>query len=283
MPIGVNSEGGTMKEQIKQIIADTQDELRAKSLVREYLQARILQFLQESGSFRNWIFHGGTALRFLYKIPRYSEDLDFALRQRSDSLDFSAVIKIICRKFESEAYQVETKAKEVRTVKSAFIRFPGLLFELGLSLRQTEKFSIKIELDCNPPAGGVVETSIIRRYATLHILHYDKASFLSGKIHAILNRAYTKGRDLFDIFWYLSDPAWPNPNIKFLNNALRQTKWEGSEITKKNWLQVISKKVDTIDWDRIVEDVRPFIERTLDLDMLTRENILKLLRSKENI
>lgn len=272
-----------MKEQIKQIIADTQDELRAKSLVREYLQARILQFLQESGSFRNWIFNGGTALRFLYKIPRYSEDLDFALRQRSDSLDFSAVIKNICRQFESEAYQVETKAKEVRTVKSAFIRFPGLLFELGLSPRQTEIFSIKIELDINPPAGGVVETTIVRRYVALHILHYDKASFLSGKLHAILNRAYTKGRDLFDIFWYLSDPTWPNPNFKFLNNALRQTKWEGDEITENNWYQVISKKVATIDWDRIVEDVRPFIERSLDLDMLTRENILKLLRSKKNI
>ena len=269
-----------MKEQIKQIIADTSDKLQAKSLVREYLQARILQFLQESGSFRSWIFHGGTALRFLYKIPRYSEDLDFALRQRSDSLDFSAVIKIICGQFESEAYQVETKAKEVRTVNSAFIRFPGLLFELGLSPRQTGKFSIKIELDSNPPAGSVVETTIVRRYVTLHILHYDKASFLSGKLHAIFNRAYTKGRDLFDIFWYLSDPAWPSPNIEFLNNALKQTHWEGSEITEKNWHQVTGEKLATIDWDRAVEDVRPFIERTPDLDMLTRENILKLLRSK---
>ncbi len=272
-----------MKEQIKQIIADTSDNLQAKSIVREYLQARILQFLQESGSFRSWIFHGGTALRFLYKIPRYSEDLDFALRQNSDSLDFSAVIKTICGQFESEAYQVETKAKEVRTVNSVFIRFPGLLFELGLSPRQTEKFSIKVELDSNPPAGGVVETTIVRRYVALHLFHYDKASFLSGKLHAILNRAYTKGRDLFDIFWYLSDPTWPSPNIEFLNNALKHTNWAGSEITEKNWHKVIGEKLATIDWDRAVEDVRPFIERTPDLDMLTRENILKLLRSKENI
>jgi len=272
-----------MKEQIKQIIAETPDKLQAKSLVREYLQARILQFLQESGAFRSWIFHGGTALRFLYRIPRYSEDLDFALRQSSDSMDFSAVIKIICGQFESEAYQVETKAKEIRAAKSAFIRFPGLLFELGLSPRQTEKFSIKIELDSNPPAGGVFETTIVRRYVTLHIFHYDKASFLSGKLHAILNRAYTKGRDLFDIFWYLSDPNWPSPNIEFLNNALKQTDWAGPKITAKNWLQIIGNKVATIDFDRAVDDVRPFIERTPDLDMLTRENILKLLKSKENI
>ena len=269
-----------MKEQIKQIISDTTDNLQAKSLVREYLQARILQFLQESGSFQSWIFHGGTALRFLYRIPRYSEDLDFSLKQPVDSLDFSAVIKIICRQFESEAYQVETKVKEGRTVKSAFIRFSGLLYELGISPRQTEKFSVKIVMDSDPPAGGVVETTIVRRYVTLNIFHYDKASFLSGKLHAILNRSYTKGRDLFDIFWYLSDPVWPTPNIKFLNNALKQTSWKGAEITEKNWHQVIDDKLATIDWDRAVEDVRPFIERPSDLDILTKENMHKLLRSK---
>ncbi|MFC2161205.1 nucleotidyl transferase AbiEii/AbiGii toxin family protein [Acidobacteriota bacterium] len=272
-----------MKERLKQIIAEIPEKLQAKSLVREFLQSRILQFLQESGAFRSWIFHGGTALRFLYRIPRYSEDLDFALKKGSDSPDFSAVIKIICKQFETEAYQVEIKTKEVRAVKSAFIHFPDLLFELGLSSHQTEKISIKIDLDSNPPDGGVFETTVIRHYVTLHLFHYDKASFLSGKLHAILNRAYTKGRDLFDIFWYLSDPNWPSPNIVFLNNALNQTDWSGPEINKNNWHQIIEKKVATLDWDRAINDVHPFIERTSDLNMLTRENIQKLLRSRKDI
>ena len=272
-----------MREQIKQIIAETSDNLQARNFVREYLQARILQFLQEAGLFRTWIFHGGTALRFLYRIPRYSEDLDFALEKADPAMDYSSHLSKVCRLFESEAYVVEVKTKEIRAVKSAFIRFPGLLYELGLSPRQTEKFSIKIEVDSNPPEGGTVATTIVRRYVTLHLLHYDKASLLSGKLQAILNRPYTKGRDLYDIYWYLSDPFWPDPNLEYFNKGLRQTGWSGPEITKKNWTQIVEEKVASIDWDKAVEDVKPFIERAEDLKLLTRENVLNILKAKKNI
>lgn len=271
-----------MKEQIKQIIAETPDRLRARSLVREYLHARILQFLQESSLFRTWIFHGGTALRFLYMLPRYSEDLDFALERTDASLDFSVSISNVRRWFESEAYRVETNINERRVVKSAFILFPGLLYELDLSSHQSEALSIKIELDSKPPTGGVVETSIVRRYVVLHVLHYDKASLLSGKLHAILDRPYVKGRDLFDIYWYLSNPAWPVPNIKFLNEALSQTHWKGPEITEDNWALVTEERLASVDWRKAVEDVRPFIERIADLRMMTKENVLKLLKTKDS-
>ena len=271
-----------MKEQIKQIIAETPDRLRARSLVREYLHARILQFLQESSLFRTWIFHGGTALRFLYMLPRYSEDLDFALERTDASLGFSVSISNVRRWFESEAYRVETNINERRVVKSAFIRFPGLLYELDLSPHQSEALSIKIELDSKPPTGGVVETSIVRRYVVLHVLHYDKASLLSGKLHAILDRPYVKGRDLFDIYWYLSNPEWPVPNIKFLNEALSQTHWKGPEITEDNWALVTEERLASVDWRKAVEDVRPFIERIADLRMMTKENVLKLLKTKNS-
>lgn len=271
-----------MKEQIKQIIAETPDRLRARSLVREYLHARILQFLQESSLFRTWIFHGGTALRFLYMLPRYSEDLDFALERTDASLDFSVSISNVRRWFESEAYRVETNINERRVVKSAFILFPGLLYELDLSSHQSEALSIKIELDSKPPTGGVVETSIVRRYVVLHVLHYDKASLLSGKLHAILDRPYVKGRDLFDIYWYLSNPAWPVPNIKFLNEALSQTHWKGPEITEDNWALVTEERLASVDWRKAVQDVRPFIERIADLRMMTKENVLKLLKTKDS-
>lgn len=271
-----------MKEQIREIISETSDRMQARNFVREYLQARTLQFLQEAGVFRTWIFHGGTALRFLYRIPRYSEDLDFALEKANPDLDFSSQLAKLHRSFESEAYKVEVKTKEVRTVKSAFIRFPGLLYELDLSLRQTEKFSIKIKVDSNPPEGGTVESTIVRRYVALHLLHHDKASLLSGKLQAVLNRPYTKGRDLYDIFWYLSDPEWPHPNLEYTNNGLRQTGWTGPEITRQNWTQVLEEKLESIDWSRVIDDVEPFIERAQDLKMLTKENILHLLKSKRN-
>jgi len=269
-----------MKEQIKQIIAPAPNKYLARNRVREYCQARILQFLQERGVFTSWIFHGGTALRLLHLLPRYSEDLDFALLNTASPLDFCEVIAHVRRSFEAESYSVSLKIKDSGSVRSAFIRLPGLLHELDLSPQRDEVLSIKIEVDGNPPPGGMTETSIVRRHVVLHVLHYDKASMLSGKLHAVLMRPYFKGRDLYDLFWYMSDPSWPEPNYRFLNEALRQTRWPGSEITASNWVIQIADRLKNIDWQKAVDDVRPLIERESDVLQLTKENVLKLLESR---
>jgi len=86
--------------------------------------------------------------------------------------------------------------------------------------------SVKVELDTRPPAGAGFETRRVRRFVLLNLLHYDKASLFAGKLHAVLMRKYTKGRDLFDPAWYLSDPDWPEPNLPLLNNALQQSGWQ---------------------------------------------------------
>lgn len=266
-----------MKEEIRQIVTDTADPLQSRNRVREYLQARILQSLQERGVFRSWVLHGGTALRFLYRLPRYSEDLDFSLYQPNEAEHFEEAVSKIRHWFESEAYQMDLRIRTSRTVKSARIGFPGLLHEVGLSPRRTQTMSINIELDSRPPAGGKTETSVIRRYIMLNLFHYDKPSLLSGKLHALLTRPYIKGRDLYDIFWYLSDSSWPEPNIAFLNKALNQTGWSGPEIDHKNWTEVLTRRLKIMDWDLAVEDVRPFLERAGDIKLLTRDNVLKLL------
>lgn len=67
----------------------------------------------------------------------------------------------------------------------------------------------------------------MRRHVTLRLHHHDRAALLAGKLHALLQRPYTKGRDLYDLIWYLSDSAWPAPNLTLLNAALRQTGWGG--------------------------------------------------------
>jgi len=270
-----------MKEHIKQLIAAAPDKWRARNLVREYCQARILQFLQEEAAFRSWIFHGGTALRFLHLLPRYSEGLDFALSGPAARLDFAGIVAGVRAAFEAEAYRARADINDARPGKSAFIGFPGLLHELGLSSRPAETLSVNIELDTRPPAGGKKETSVFRRFVLLNVLHYDKASFLSGKLHAILARPYVKGRDLFDLFWYLSDRLWPEPNMLFLNSALKQTKWKGPEMTASNWTSLVAGRIDEVDWKRAVEDVRPFIERPSDLELMTKETVLKLLKNRE--
>lgn len=269
-----------MKDYLKEQIAPIEDRNLAACIVREYLQARILETLQENGAFSTWVFVGGTALRFLYGMSRFSEDLDFSLSQAGQDDAFVGRMKTAKARFESENYNVTVKVKEQKTVKSAFIKFSGLLYELGLSPMTTQTVSIKVEIDTNPPAGAGLQTSIIRKHILLNLQHYDKPSLLAGKLHALLMRNYVKGRDIYDLMWYLSDRTWPGPNLLLLNNALRQTQWQGPQITADNWCAQTSNRLRTFDWDKVVADVKPFIEKKTELDLLSKENILSLLEAR---
>jgi predicted nucleotidyltransferase component of viral defense system len=266
-----------MKDYLKQLLENTPNNTLARCIVREYVQARLLQCLQDSGAFETWAFVGGTSLRFLYAMPRFSEDLDFSLCRIGAPDAFIERMKKAKSTLADEDYVVTIKAKDEKNVKSAFVKLEGLLFELGLSPHPSEILSVKVELDTNPPAGARMETSIIRRHCLLNLQRYDKSSLLAGKLHALLSRSYVKGRDMYDLVWYLSDRTWPEPNLEFLNNALRQTGWTGPEITSANWKQEIRSRIAQYDWNQVVLDVSPFLERPQDVKMLTKTSVMALL------
>ena len=268
-----------MKEDLKSRVQASWTPTEARNRVREYLQARILSSLQRSGAMVPLAFQGGTALRFLYSIRRYSEDLDFALERPDRGYDFQSYLGALRSDLQREGYTIDVKASDQRVVHNAFIRFPGLLFELELSPHPNEVFSVKLEVDTNPPSGAVLATTLVRRHVTLNLQHHDPASLLSGKLHAILQRPYPKGRDYYDLLWYLSDPSWPAPNLVLLNNALRQTGWTGPEVTDHSWRELVFERVRTADWARIVADVQPFLQDPLEGEFLTVE-ILTLLLSQ---
>lgn len=269
-----------MREYLADLVRASPTPARGRNLAREYLQARILGSLQRAGGMIPLAFHGGTALRFLYGIPRYSEDLDFALEGNRSGYDFRACLSAIRSELAAEGYAIELRVNDRKVVHSGFVRFAGLLFELDLSSRRTEAFSVKIEVDTNPPAGAVLATTLTRRHVLLHLQHHDRGSLLAGKLHAILSRPYTKGRDVFDLAWYLSDPDWPTPNLTMLDNALRQTGWTEPSPSEANWREMVRKRLQALAWDRVVADVRPFLEPAADLSLLTRENVMRLLEMR---
>ncbi len=191
--------------------------------VREYLQARILLALQEAGAMIPFACQGGTALRFLFDLPRFSEDLDFALERPDRSrFDLEPLEGRITAQLRREGYEVSTRARTDGAVESLQLAFPGLLHEAGLSPHASQRLTIRIEVDTSPPAGAGLATTIVRRHALLHLQHHDRPSLLAGKLHAVLQRSWAKGRDLFDLFWYLSDRRWPDPNLELLGNALER-------------------------------------------------------------
>ncbi|MDD5370277.1 MAG: nucleotidyl transferase AbiEii/AbiGii toxin family protein [Anaerolineaceae bacterium] len=266
-----------MKDYLAGLVRQTSSPLDGRNLAREYLQARILASLQRSGAMIPLAFHGGSALRFLYSHGRYSEDLDFALEGNRQSYDFRAYLQSIRSELTPEGYQVELKVNDQDTVHNAFVRFPGLLFELGLSPQRSEVLAIKIEVDTNPPQGAGLSTTVVRRFVVLQLHHHDKASLLSGKMLAVLQRPFPKGRDIYDLLWYLSDPTWPPPNLILLNNALAQTNWDDGTLTKDNWKEKVRLRLEKLNWKEIVDDVRPFVGTSFDLNLLTLANLLRVL------
>jgi predicted nucleotidyltransferase component of viral defense system len=267
-----------LKDYLFSLVQKEPNPIRAKNKIREYLQARILSVIQRDGGMIPLAFHGGTALRFLFNLPRFSEDLDFTLEQFRDKYHFHRLIQKIQNEFAPEGYRLSIKASDQKVVHSAFIQFQGLLHEAKLSSHPEEKLSVKIEIDTNPPSGAVLNKTIIRKYVTLQIYHHDKASLFAGKCNAILTRQYVKGRDIFDVFWYLSDPNWPEPNLLFLNEALRQFGWDQPLVHEATWREVLYHKIAHLDWKNVVSDVRPFLENENEIELLTRENILNMLK-----
>jgi len=267
-----------MKERLREILRGRDPGPVARNLVREYLQAKVLEALQRAGAMVPLAFQGGTALRFLYGIRRHSEDLNFALERPGPGYEFRGYLDAIRADLEREGYRVEIgRPSDRKVVHSAFLRFPGLLHEMGLSGHREAALSVKVEVDTRPPRGAALETTVVRRHVLLRLQHHDRASLLAGKLPAILQRPWPKGRDYYDLVWYLSDRDWPAPNLVLLNNALEQTGWSGPALDEATWVEAVRARVRSVKWESLAADVSPLLESPEDRELLTRETVLRLL------
>ena len=177
-------------------------------------------------------------------------------------------------------YDISITYNDEKAVQYAMIKFDKLMHETQISPHRDQKFSVKIEIDTNPPEGAVLKTNIVNKYFLISFLSYDIPSLFAGKLHALLSRKYTKGRDYFDLGWYLS--KWKNitPNISMLQNALNQTNWSGEMPTDDTWRDLIYDVTIGADWQKVEEDVVNFLEDPSDMNIYTKKNMLELIRKK---
>ncbi len=267
-----------MKDILRDILSTAPSGADPRNIAREYLQARILETMQRSGALATLAFHGGTALRFLYRTPRYSEDLDFTLLEGAPPFDLRGAMTRVARDFRAETYDLEIGVKDDSTVHVGRIAFIGLSAELGPSTHPAEKLVIKVAVDTDPPGGATTEISVVRRFVTLRLQHHDRSSLLAGKVNAILTRSWVKGRDLYDLAWYLADPEWPGPNLTLLNNALEQFQHPAAPLTEATWRHAVRARLAEADLAAATADVSPFLERVEDRELPARENLELLLR-----
>ena len=247
------------------------------NIMREYLQAYALRVLYDEGVFRSTAFLGGTALRFLYDLPRFSEDLDFSITKKT-GYSFLDIIKKVKQEFALAGYDISVSYNDKKTVQHAFFKFRGLMYEAGISPLKDQKFSIKIEVDTNPPEGAVLKTYIVNKHFPISFLSYDLGSLFAGKLNALLNRRYTKGRDFFDIGWYLSRWKDLSPNITLLKNGLLQTGWKKELHSEETWREFLCNVIEKTDWEKVKQDVENFLENSSDVNVFSKENVLNLIK-----
>jgi len=243
---------------------------------KEIAQEIVLSGLSRADFFKYAAFQGGTCLRIVHGLNRFSEDLDFVLFQPNLDFKWNQFFHEIDLEFSGYGLRLEVKdrSKAEDTVKKAFLKEHSFGQVLKLIYERTRSdvqvVNIKLEIDTNPPAGSHFETKIIRFPEPFSIVVQDLPSLFAGKIHALLCRDYIKGRDWFDFVWYTSKKI--EVNLSNLQNALiQQGPWKGTDLSiNKNWVdEQLRKKIENIDWNIAKRDVQPFLRgrqlRTLDL------------------
>jgi hypothetical protein len=265
-----------VKEHLLTVVRAAADRGQALNIMREYLQALVLRSFHDSEAFRCLAFVGGTALRFLHRLPRFSEDLDFSLVS-PDGYDGQAWMTTLKRDLTLAGFTPEVTWNDRKTVHTGWVRLRGLLHEAGLSPLVDEKVAIKVEVDTRPPGGGHCERQIVTRHVSFLLQYHDPPSLMAGKLHALLTRRYAKGRDWYDLVWYLSQRPPLTPNLPLLQNALDQTQGV-DRIDARRWMRNVRDRLVETDIKVLVDDVGPFLERPRDVALLTRENLLGLLR-----
>lgn len=179
---------------------------------------------------------GGAALRILYDLRRFSEALDFSL--------------------------INDKGYAFSEINSEI--------ERGMKLN-----GLEIEVDSRPPMGWVLETTLVNKIYLINIAHLDLSSMYATKLHACLFRKYAKGRDFYDLVWYLTKKI--APNFILLNNAIEQTQGKGLCLSDTNFKGFLLDRIGKVDFKVVRSDVDRFLEDKNELKLLDAEVIKSLL------
>lgn len=242
--------------------------------LKEILQEIALYGLANANFFKEAIFHGGSALRILYGLPRFSEDLDFLLKNPNPEFNWEPYMDAIsttCKQYGVRS-EIIDKNRVNNTVKKMFLKDNsiGKIINLSFVHYPAKKLAIKFEIDTNPPLGSNLELKFLEFPLDYSIVAQDLSSSFAGKCHALLCREYVKGRDWYDFAWYVAKKVVPN--FIFLSNALyQQGPWARQEniVTPEWFIETLQKKINSIDWVKAASDVSSFLniqdKKALDL------------------
>lgn len=211
-----------------------------RALIREYLQTKIIALLYDAKESKQISFIGGTSLRLLRGLDRFSEDLNF------DNLGASfprikALFARIAAQLDKEGFAAEYGMKQTNGSAIGDLKFTDLLFQLQISSHRDEKLSVKINYT-TPRTKPDTELIVFTRFGFVqNVLTNTKEVLLAQKIRAIMQRKDPQPRDFYDVIWFLSRNV--HPDMKILRLLGIQTETAAFAQLKKMFEQKIKPQL----------------------------------------
>lgn len=263
--------------------------------LKEIFQEIALLGLWRAKFFEHAAFYGGTALRIVYGLDRFSEDMDFSLRVPDEHFSLSKYNQAIVDELAAFGFDVsvETKRKTTRSaIESAFIK-ANTIKQL-LTIKSTDEvlnthhmhvIKIKMEVDTNPPSGFTTEAKRLLLPIPFSVLTYSQQDLFAGKLHALLCRKWQnriKGRDWYDYYWYISRHIVVN--LSHLQKRLVQSHhWDEKEaLSHDELVNLIECKISEINFDDAKKDVVDFLKDKSAVDLWSPQffiDVTKRLKS----
>jgi predicted nucleotidyltransferase component of viral defense system len=241
-----------------------------ENALKEIIQEIVLLGLWRSKFYEKAVFYGGSALRILYKLDRFSEDLDFSLIAPEKDFNIKKYLGAVKSELELWDFEVFTEEKNKKngsTTNSAFIKANTLIhllkIDVNLKTHKNAVMKIKLEVDQDPAIGFASELKYHLHPIPFTIKTMALPSLFAGKMHALLcrtRRTNIKGRDWYDLIWFVKNniPC----DLYYLKNKMAQTGHiDVSEaLTKEKLIEFLSGKIKEIDFDLAKSDVEPFLK-----------------------
>jgi len=251
----------------------------------ETIQSIALLGLSRGGFFSDAAFYGGTALRLLYHLDRFSEDLDFSLMAPNEAFRLDAFLAPLRNEMAAFGFTVdiqEHRKKQASPIASAFIKtntrihllkakVPGAVAD---KIHRNAVCKVKLEVDIDPPAYADFEVAYVDEPVPFSLQAYSGPALFAGKMDAVLSRGSlnrVKGRDWFD-FAFLVRKNIPLL-LPHLEARLRQKKvyTENAPLDEARYIELIGQRIESVDFEAAKTDVLPFVPHVRDLDVWSED------------
>lgn len=267
--------------------------------LREILQEIVLLGLYDAGFFKHAAFYGGTALRILHNLPRFSEDLDFSLLQSNPDFNLVPYEEAIVSTLKAFGFDVTIEIKEKNNssaIASAFVKGNTIEHLININapkditnkIHRDQAVKIKLEVDTNPPLEFETVNTIRLTPRPFSINTFTLPSLYAGKMHAILCRAWStrpKGRDWYDLVWYIANEveldsihlkSRLSQSCKYLEENNIQIPTKLSKQTIKN---LLLQRIETLDISKAKNDIQPFIKDIREIELWSKEFFVAVIEN----